>query len=198
MQYLLKMGSFAREDCREMWSSAMFITESELLFFMRYAVIFLVLLTAACMGQQSEQIQERQQPTPEEIISSYFGNLNQRDLAGLEDLTHPFFVNDVEELLDYVTNQKLAFEITETSPLMEEEEFREMTKGLSDEEFAKQIGKRGISYEIIVTITTPDTSYDDIYLFIELGETDEGWKVVEPNVLQLLIETSLEVAQTEG
>ncbi|MBU7024580.1 MAG: hypothetical protein HXS40_10485 [Theionarchaea archaeon] len=164
---------------------------------MRYAVIFLVLLTAACMGQQSEQPQEKQL-TPEEIISLYFDNLNQRDSAGLEDLTHPFFVKDTEELLDFVTNQKLTFEITETSPLMEEEEFREMTKGLSDEEFAEQVGKRGISYEVIVTITTPDTSYKDIYLFIELGETDEGWKVVEPSVLQLLIETSLEVAQTEG
>jgi hypothetical protein len=175
----------------------MFITESGLLFFMRYAAIFLVLLTAACMSQQPEQPQERQL-TPEEIITLYFESLNQKDLVGLEDLTHPFFVKDAEELLDFVTNQKLTFEITETSPLMDEEEFREMTKGLSDEEFAEQIGKRGISYEVIVTITTPDTTYKDIYLFIELGETEGGWKVVEPNVLQLLIETSLEVAQTEG
>ncbi|MGC1120611.1 MAG: hypothetical protein WBA22_05915 [Candidatus Methanofastidiosia archaeon] len=164
---------------------------------MRYAVVFLVLLTAACVGQQSEVPQETQL-TPEEIIDLYFESLNQRDLAQLEDLTHPYFVKDAEELLDFVTNQKLTFEITEASLLMEEEEFREMTKGLSDEDFAEQIGKIGISYEVIVTITTPDTSYQEIFLFIELGETEEGWKVIEPNVLQLLIETSLEVAQTEG
>ncbi|MBU7013807.1 MAG: hypothetical protein HXS52_07150 [Theionarchaea archaeon] len=163
---------------------------------MRYAAIFLILLTAACIGQESEQPQVM--ATPEEIITSYVEGLNQRNLAEIEDLTHPYFVNDAEQLLDFVTNEKLRFEIAGISLVMEEEEFREMTKGLSDAEFAEQIGKRGRSYEVIVTVTTSDTSYEEILLFIELGETEEGWKVIEPNVLQLLIETSLEVAQAEG
>lgn len=175
----------------------MFITDSELPFFMRYAVIFLVLLTAACMGQESEQPQEVQ-PAPEEIIDSYFEGLNQRNLSELEDLTHSYFAEDAELLLDYVKNQNLTFEIVEISLLMKEEEFREMTKGLSDADFAEQIGKRGRSYEVIVTIITPDASYEEIFLFVELGETDDGWKVIEPSVLQLLIETSLEVARAGG
>ena len=175
---------------------------------MRYGVIFVVFLMALCVGQEEvpEQLPEQTQPPekpviPDEliqdIIKDYFEALNLRDLDTLKSLTHPYYLDDVQPFVEYVKENNITFAITSVSLLMDQDEFREMTKNMSDEEFAQQVGKRGISYEIELSITQKDETYEEFFLFVELGETDDGWKILDPYLLQLLIESELEVFQEE-
>jgi len=182
---------------------------------MRYKVIFavfVILLMAMCMGQKevSEQQEvEEESPPPDtkppipddvikELIYAYFDALNQRNLSTLTELTHPLYVLDVQPFLEYVSENNISFELVSISLLMEEEEYREMMKNLSDAEFAQKVGKRGVSYELVLIMTKQDKSYSDCPLFIELGETDDGWKVLDPAILHMVIESYLEVVESEG
>lgn len=175
---------------------------------MRYSVIFIVLLMTLCIGQKEvpDQVPEETQlpekpPIPDELIQdivrAYFEALNQRDLDTLKSLTHPYYIEDVQPFIEYVKEENITFAIVSVSLLMDQDEFREMTKNMSDEEFAQQVGKRGISYEIELSITQKGETYEEFFLFVELGETDDGWKVLDPYLLQLLIESELEVFQEE-
>lgn len=175
---------------------------------MRYSVILIVLLMTLCIGQKEvpDQVPEETQPpekTPipdeliQDIVRAYFEALNQRDLGTLKSLTHLYYIEDVQPFLEYVKEENITFAIVSVSLLMDQDEFREMTKNMSDEEFAQQVGKRGISYEIELNITQKDETYEEFFLFVELGETDDGWKVLDPYLLQLLIESELEVFQEE-
>lgn len=68
---------------------------------------------------------------------------------------------------------------------------------LSDEEFAQQVGERGLSYEIQLTVTKGDKTYEEFIVFVYVGETADGWKVLDPSLLQILIETELEIMELE-
>jgi hypothetical protein len=186
---------------------------------MRYGVILVVLLVIMCIGQEeapelvqepnedqlsgepSEEELSEEEPIPDDLIQSmivaYFEALNQRNLATLESLTHPFYADDVQSLSEYIDQNDLSFEIVSVSFVIDEEDFREMTRNLSDEEFAHQVGKRGLSYELELIVTQKDRSYEEFFLFLEFGETDEGWKVLDPYLLQLVIEAGLEVMQSQ-
>lgn len=132
-----------------------------------------------------------------DMISRYFIALNQRDLTTLESLTHPYYRNDVKPFLDYIIENGLTFEIVSLSFLMDEVEFRKMTEILSDEEFEEQVGFRGVSYEVELRVTSHNEIYEGFFLFIELGETETVWTVLDPALLQLVIEGTLEVFQSE-
>lgn len=180
---------------------------------MRYRVILMVLLVAMCIGQekQSEEIEEADEPliptsTPppipdsliKDIIQNYFDAMNQRDLNTLEDLTHPFYVADAAVLMDFVRKNNISFESLSLSILMDEEEYRnEMLGTMSELEFAEKVGKRGLSYELELVIVKLGKSYPDCFLFIEVGETGDGWKILDPLMLQLVLESYLEVIESE-
>jgi hypothetical protein len=176
---------------------------------MRHSIIFIILLMALCIGQEKvpeEQVQEELLPEetpsiPDDLIKnmilSYFEALNQRNLNTLKSLTHPYYAADVQPFLEYVSENSMTFGVVTVSFLMDEDEFREMTKNLSDAEFSEQIGKRGLSYEVEMSVTTHDATYEEFFLFVYVGETDSGWKVIDPYLLQLLIESELEVLQLE-
>lgn len=179
---------------------------------MKYKAILIVLLVAMCIGQKepvSEEIEEVEEPPPEtlppvpddeikDMVHAYFDALNQNDLTTLEELTHPFYVKDAQPFLEYISENNITFELTSISLLMKEEEFRsEMTKNLSDEEFAQQVGIRGVSYELELTLRKQGKSYPGCILFVEVGETEDGWKILDPSILQLVIESYLEVIESE-
>jgi hypothetical protein len=186
---------------------------------MRYGVILVVLLVIMCIGQEEapelaqepnegqlsgeppEEELSEEEPIPDDLIRSmivmYFEALNQRNLATLESLTHPFYAEDVQPLLEYIDLNDLSFEIVAVSFVVDEEDFRELTQNLSDEEFAQQVGRRGLSYELELIVTQGDKIYEEFFLFMEVGETDEGWKVLDPYLLQLVIEAGLEVIQSQ-
>ncbi len=180
---------------------------------MKLRLILLALLVALCIGQEKpvEKVQEQTQEVtaePEEdqqltdsavqtLVESYFAALNQRDLSTLTSLTHPYYVEELLPFLEFVSQNDISFTIKSVSRLMDENEFRELEKGLSDEEFTQQIGKRGLSYEVVLAVTKGGTTYEDFTIFVEVGETEQGWKVLRPYVLQVLIETELEVRDSE-
>ncbi len=179
---------------------------------MRYRVILVVLLIAMCIGQekQSEEIEEVDEtsippstppPIPDslikDIIQNYFDALNQRDLNTLEELTHPFYVSDAAALMDFVRKNSISFESISLSILMREEEYKsEMLGTMSELEFAEKVGKRGLSYELELVIVKLGKSYPDCFLFIEVGETEDGWKILDPLMLQLVLESYLEVIES--
>ncbi|MBU7017937.1 MAG: hypothetical protein HXS44_10540 [Theionarchaea archaeon] len=179
---------------------------------MRYRVILVVLLIAMCIGQEepSEESGEGVEtslppstppPIPDglikSIIQSYFDALNQRDLDTLEELTHPYYVADAAVLMDFVLKNNISFKSISPSILMEDEEYRsEMLGTMSELEFAEKVGKRGLSYDIELIIVKLGKSYPDCYLFIEIGETEDGWKVLDPEMLQLVLESYLEVIES--
>ncbi len=176
--------------------------------------ILVILLVALCINQaepeevQKEIEEEEQSPPPEDrqlldstnktAIEAYFSALNQRDFNSLQSLTHPYYAQDVQPLLDFVIQNDLSFTVNSVDPLMDEEGFRGEMSYLSDEEFSNQVGKRGLSYEVVLTVTKGDVSYEDFIVFVYIGETEEGWKVLDPYMLQLLIEAELEVKESKG
>ena len=178
---------------------------------MRYGVIFVVVLLVMCIGQEEsselesgeEQIPaETLPPVPDDalkdMIHMYFEALNQRDATFLEKVTHPFYTAEVQPLLDYVSDNNISFEITSASMLMKENSFRrEMMKTMTEEEFAQQIGRRGVSYELELVIAKQDKSYPYCFLFIEVGETEDGWKVLNPSIFQMVLEEYLEILESE-
>ncbi|MBU7030132.1 MAG: hypothetical protein HXS48_24580 [Theionarchaea archaeon] len=179
---------------------------------MKYKAIFIVLLMAMCIGQKGpeEEVEEVEKTLPPDVlppvpddairdmIRTYFNALNQNDLTTLEGLTHPFYVKDVQPFLEYIGGNNISLELTSISLLMKEEEFRtEMTKNLSDEEFAQLVGIRGVSYELELTMTKQGISFPGCVLFVEVGETEDGWKVLDPSILHLVIESYLEVMESE-
>jgi hypothetical protein len=171
-----------------------------------------VLLIAMCIGQEepSEEIEDITEttippstppPVPDslikDIIQNYFDALNQRNLYTLEELTHPYYVADASLLLEFVLKNNISFEIVSKSILMEEEEYEsEMLKTMSEEEFAQKVGKRGLSYDLELVIVKLGKSYPECFLFIEVGETEDGWKVLDPSMLQLVLESYLEVIES--
>lgn len=171
----------------------------------------MVLLIAMCIGQEepSKEVEDIVKPsappsTPppipdgliKDIIQHYFDALNQRDLKTLEELTHPYYVADASVLLEFVQKNNISFESISKSILMKEEEYKnEMLATMSEEEFAKKVGKRGLSYGLELVIVKLGKSYPDCYLFIEVGETEDGWKVLDPLMLQLVLESYLEVIE---
>ncbi|MBU7042376.1 MAG: hypothetical protein HXS47_02200 [Theionarchaea archaeon] len=179
---------------------------------MKYTAICIVVLLFSLCVSQEETVKESQDvsvtplvtgpPIPHEvlkdIITDYFQALNQRDMSTVTSLTHPYYIQDVGPFLDYVIDNNLLFDIVSISFLMDEEEFREMTEILSDEEFQEQVGSRGVSYEVELHVTMDAEVYEGFYLFIELGETESGWYILDPALLQLVIEGTLEVYQSGG
>lgn len=181
---------------------------------MRYRAVFVILLVTMCIGQEPQQevaeevespayeeLPEEEPPPPDELIQgliqAYFDALNQRSTDQVTALTHPYYASDVSVLMDFVTQNNISFTVTSFSSLMDEEEFREMMKSLSDAEFAQQVGKRGFSYEVVLTVTKGDAVYEEFVIFMEVGETEEGWKVLDPYTLQAIIEAELEVKESE-
>jgi hypothetical protein len=180
---------------------------------MKYVAICIVVFVFSLCVSQPEPIEDKPEisvtpvvtaePTVvpddvlDELIRRYFNALNQRDLTTLQSLTHPFYSSDVNPFLDYVVEHNLSFDIVSLSFLMDEIEFREMTEVLSDEEFKEQVGLRGVSYEIELYVTKGTEVFEGFYLFVELGETEDGWKILDPGLLQLVIEGTLEVFQSE-
>lgn len=179
---------------------------------MRYGVIFVVLLFALCVNQVEVPPErtpaethavppEGSQPIPDSTIKNmirdYFSALNNRDLEKLESLTHPYYKTAIPLLLEYVKNEEITFTVVSVSFLMDADGFREMTANLSDEEFTEQVGKRGISYEVELEVSKKEETYQDFIVFVEIGETDNGWKLVDPELLQLLIESEIEVRELE-
>jgi hypothetical protein len=177
---------------------------------MRYGVILVVLLFALCLNQGEDAgtpsetpslPPESSQPIPHSIIQDmirdYFSALNNRDLGELKSLTHPYYESDIPLLLDYVKDEKITFTVVSISFLMDADGFREMTANLSDEDFTEQVGKRGLSYELILKVTKGEKTYEDFVIFVEVGETETGWKIIDPELLQLLIESEIEVMEAE-
>ena len=180
---------------------------------MKYVVLCIVVfLFSLCVSQEGVEEEEpvisvtpvvTEEPVmiPDEalegMITRYFAALNQQDLTTLESLTHPYYGDEVKPFLDYVIENGLTFEIISLSFLMDEVEFRKMTEILSDEEFKEQVGARGVSYEVELRVTANNEIYEGFYLFIELGETETGWTILDPALLQLVIEGTLEVFQSE-
>ncbi len=177
---------------------------------MKWKAIFLVLLVAMCIGQEEtpeeEQVTEEPLPTAEPpipdnliqgMVATYFEALNNRNMDTLQSLTHPFYSKDVPSLLTFVSQNNLVFVVNSVSRLMETQEYREIMSNLSDEEFAQQVGERGLSYEIQLTVTKGDKTYEEFIVFVYVGETADGWKVLDPSLLQILIETELEIMELE-
>jgi len=177
---------------------------------MKWKAIFLVLLFAMCIGQEEapeeEQVTEGPLPTEEPpipdnliqgMVATYFEALNNRNMDTLQSLTHPFYGRDVPSLLTFVSQNNLVFVVKFVSRLMETHEYREIMSNLSDEEFAQQVGERGLSYEIQLTVTKGDKTYEEFIVFVYVGETADGWKVLDPSLLQILIETELEIMELE-
>lgn len=184
---------------------------------MKLKLVLLILLVTLCIGQEkpAEKVQEQvQEETPEvtvepeedqqlidssvrTLLESYFDALNQRDLTVMTSLTHPYYTEEILPFLEFVRENDISFTIKSFSLLMDENEFRESEKGFSDEKFAQQVGKRGLSYEVVLTVAKGGTIYDDFIIFVEVGETEQEWKVLEPYILQVLIETELEVRDSE-
>ena len=172
----------------------------------------MVLLIAMCIGQEKppDEIEEANEtsappstppPIPDslikDIIQNYFDALNQRDLITLEELTHPFYVADAAVLMDFVWKNNISFESISLSILMGEEDYKsEMLGSMSELEFAEKVGKRGLSYELELVIVKLGKSYPDCFLFIEVGETEGGWKILDPLMLQLVLESYLEVIES--
>ncbi|MGD2250679.1 MAG: hypothetical protein PVF58_19965 [Candidatus Methanofastidiosia archaeon] len=177
---------------------------------MRYGIILVVLLFALCLNQAEDAEtpletpalpSEGSQTIPHSVIKDtirdYLSALNNRDVGELKSLTHPYYESDIPLLLDYVKEEKITFTVVSISFLMDADGFREMTTNLSDEDFAEQVGKRGLSYELILKVTKGEKTYEDFVIFVEVGETETGWKIVDPELLQLLIESELEVLELE-
>ncbi len=182
---------------------------------MRYKIIFLILLVTMCIGQEEapkvaeveekplpEEVEPEPEVVPHEVIQdmivSYFGALNQRDLDTVQSLTHPYYASDAKSFLDYVSQNNITFKVDSISQIMDQSEFREMMKNLSDTEFFQQVGKRGLSYDVELTVTKAGKSYKAFFVFVYVGELEDGWKVLDPELLQILIETELEVMEAEG
>ena len=183
---------------------------------MRYKIIFLILLVTMCIGQEEappveevEEIllpEEEVEPEPEvipheviqDMIVSYFGALNQRDLDTVQSLTHPYYASDAKSFFDYVSQNNITFKVESISQIMDQSEFREMMGNLSDIEFIQQVGKRGLSYDVELTVTKAGKSYKGFFVFVYVGELEDGWKVIDPELLHILIETELEVKEAEG
>jgi len=190
-----------------------FFNEYLIFMIMKYVVLCIVVfLFSLCVSQEEVKeeepvisvtpvVTEEPELIPDEAlkgaITRYFTALNLRDLTTLESLTHPYYRDEVKPFLNYVIENGLTFEIVSLSFLMDEEEFRKMTEILSDEEFKEQVGTRGVSYEVELRVTANNEIYEGFYLFVELGETETGWTILDPALLQLVIEGTLEVFQSE-
>lgn len=176
-----------------------------------------ILLVTMCIGQEemaeevevyeesppeTEPPREEVEPIPEDLIQdvveAYFEALNQRDLTTLKSLTHPFYGEYVEPFLEFVSEKDITFEIVSISQLADPDEFEVLMKNLSDEQFAQQVGKRGLSYEIELRVIKAGESYEGFIVFVYVGEVEEGWKVLDPETLQLVIEAELEVIESGG
>lgn len=187
---------------------------------MRYKVIsavLLIALIALCIGQEKppeEEPEEEPEVTVEEIlpetlppvpddvlkgiIRAYFDALNQRDLNTLQELTHPYYAADAPLLMQFVSKNNISLELTSVSMLMKENSFkRDMLKTMTEEEFAQKVGVRGVSYELELILRKQDTSFPDCFLFIELGETEDGWKILDPAMFQIVLEEYLEILELE-
>ena len=174
---------------------------------MKYKVVFVVLLLTMCIGQdkqpesEEELLPETLPPIPDgeikELIQTYFDALNKGDISTLQKLIHPFYAGDIPPFLDYIRRNDISFELNSTSILMKEKEFRETMKSLSDVEFAQQVGRRGVSYEVELTITKEGNAYPYCFLFVEMGDTEDGWKVLDPSMFQLVVEEYLEIMESE-
>ncbi len=181
---------------------------------MRYRILVVILLVTMCIGQEEApeeiEVHEETPPPPTEgpppipenliqdVIEAYFDALNERDLNTLNSLTHPFYSDYVKPFLDFVSQNDLTFEIVSVSQLADPDEFRELMKNLSEEQFAQQVGKRGLSYEVELRVIKGGKTYEGFVIFVYIGEVDETWNVLDPETLHLVIEAELEVIESEG
>ena len=181
---------------------------------MRYRIIVLILLVTMCIGQkevpEETEVYEETLPPPTEepppvpenliqdLIEAYFEALNKKDLNALNSLTHPFYSDYVKPFLEFVRKNDLTFEIVSVSQLADPDEFRELMKNLSEEQFAQQVGKRGLSYEVELRVIKAGKTYEGFFVFVYVGEVDGTWNVLDPETLHLVIEAELEIIESEG
>lgn len=139
------------------------------------------------------------QPVPDDqiknMIMTYFEALNQRDFDTVMSLTHPSYALDVPSLLAYIRENSLSFDIISCSLFMDQDEFRKTIEHLYEEDVVQPVFKRGLSYNLQLGFAKADQLSHRFLFYMDVAETEDGWKVLDPLALQAAIGIELKIKE---
>ena len=128
------------------------------------------------------------------MIMTYFEALDQKDFDTVMSLTHPSYALDVPSLLAYIRENSISFNIVSCSLFMDQDEFRKTIEHLYEEDVVQPVFERGLSYNVQLVFEKDQHSHRFLF-YMDVAETEDGWKVLDPLALQAAIGIELKIKE---